>query len=362
MDSTKIQTFQPGDEEEIVDVFEAAFGESDYYFPRSVQSWVWRYKQRPGFDPNSVLMIRKEGRVVSGLAMTYGTMTVNGEQKKIALIDDVSTHPQWRKQGLATALMTHAVARAEEVGCWGVHLSADPEGAAIRIYKNIGFETITHCINMLSVLKHRRAARFGKRRQAIPLLALSLMDSFRDMRIDKKLCQIEIVEDGTATEMVQHAQNEVVLQNGALLFDDECIKWMTDSRHDGALKVTSISKDSKFSGILTVSSSDFSGPGARDRIAVIGNLILGEALRTRDAIASVLYGAKEIAKDTLDCPMANMFVDSRAVALRSACKKAGFMEIGQSASMFHSLNHPQRMAEIRKGIWSQPVETVTSNP
>ena len=63
--SNKIQSFQAGDEEEIVRVFEAAFSEADYYFPRSVQSWVWRYMQRPGFDPNSVLMIQKEGRVVA---------------------------------------------------------------------------------------------------------------------------------------------------------------------------------------------------------------------------------------------------------------------------------------------------------
>ena len=362
MVSNKIQSYQAGDEEEIVRVFEAAFGEADYYFPRSVQSWVWRYIQRPGFDPNSVLMLRKEGRVVAALTMTYGTMIVNDEARKIALIDDVSTHPQWRKQGLATALMKHAIFRAEDVGCWGVHLSADPEGAAIRIYKNIGFEIITHCINMLSVLKHRRAARFGKRRQAVPLLALSLLNSFRNMRIDKKLCRIEIAEEGTATEIVQRAQNEVALTNGALLFDDEYIKWMTDARRDGALMVTSISKDSKFSGMLTVSSSDFSGPGATDRMAVIGNLTLGEAAGTRDAITSALYGAKELAKNKLDCPMANMFVDSRAATLRSACKKAGFMEVGQSASMFHPLNQPQKMIEIRRGIWSQPIETITSNP
>ncbi len=60
--------------------------------------------------------------------------------------------------------------------------------------------------------------------------------------------------------------------------------------------------------------------------------------------------------------MANMFVDSRAEILRSACKKAGFMEVGQSASMFHSLGQPQKMVEIEKGIWSQPVETASSNP
>ncbi|MFX1473635.1 MAG: GNAT family N-acetyltransferase [Promethearchaeota archaeon] len=360
MDSTKIQTFQPGDEEEIVDVFEAAFGESDYYFPRSVQSWVWRYKHRPGFDPNSVLMIRKEGRIVAGLSMTYGTMTVNGEPKKIALIDDVSTHPKWRKQGLATALMTHAVSRAEEVGCWGVHLSADPKGDAIRIYKNIGFETITHCTNMLSVLKHRRAARFGKRRQAAPLLALSLLDSFRNLRIDKSLCKIEIVSVNAACEAAARVQDSFKLRNGTLLLNKKYMNWMADQRPDGALKLATISKDDNFSGMFTVSSSDFSGPGGIDRIAIIGNLIAD--LQAEEEIAAALYGAKNIAKNALDCPMVSIFVDQRDTTLKQACKKAGFMEIGESAAMFHSLNQSEKLDEIREGIWNQPVETTSSNP
>ncbi|MHA2021654.1 MAG: GNAT family N-acetyltransferase [Candidatus Thorarchaeota archaeon] len=362
MPSDRIQTFEPGDEEEIVGLFEASFGEADYYFPRTVSSWIWRYIQRPGFDPESILMIRKEDELVAALSMTHGTIMVNGNPKKVALIDDVSTHPQWRRQGLATTLMRHAIDRAREMNCWGVHLSADPDSSAIRIYKRVGFEIITHCINMLSVLQHRRAARFGKRRQAIPLLALSLLDSFRNMRIDKNLCQIEITDGRTVGDVALRAQKENELPNGTLQLDDEYVKWMANPRADGALKMTSITKDHEFSGMLTVSSSDFSGPGATDRMAVIGNLILSEAMQTKDVIATVLHRAKGIAKDTLDCPMTNMFVDSRAETLKSACKKAGFMEVGQSASMFHSLGQPQRMVELEKGIWSQPVETAASNP
>ncbi|MFW9846413.1 MAG: hypothetical protein ACFFD6_06685, partial [Candidatus Thorarchaeota archaeon] len=62
---SNIQHFHPGDEEEIVAVFEAAFGESDYYFPRSVSSWILRYAKRPNFDPKSILVIRKEGTLVA---------------------------------------------------------------------------------------------------------------------------------------------------------------------------------------------------------------------------------------------------------------------------------------------------------
>ncbi|MFW9889378.1 MAG: GNAT family N-acetyltransferase [Candidatus Thorarchaeota archaeon] len=360
MDSNKIRSFQPGDEEEIVRVFEAAFGEADYYFPRSVSSWVWRYMQRPGFDPKSVLMIRKKGTVVATLSMTYGTMVVNNEPKKVALIDDVSSLPQWRKQGLATALMTRAIARAEEVGCWGVHLSADPEGDAIRIYKNVGFETITHCTNMLSVLKHRRAARFGKRQQAAPLLALSLLDFLRNIRIDRSFCRIEIVDVNAACEVASCAQDSFKLHNGTLVLDKEYVNWMANQRPDGELKLATISREDDFSGIFTVSSSDFSGPGGIDRIAIIGNLITD--LQAEEEIAAALYGAKNLAKNALDCPMVSIFVDQRDTTMKQACKKAGFMEIGKSASMFHPLNQSEKLNEIREGIWNQPVETTSSNP
>ncbi len=357
-----IQTFEPGDETEIVGLFEAAFGEGDYYFPRSIPSWDWRYIHRPGFDPESIFMIRKEETLVSALSMTHGMMIVNGESKKIALIDDVSTHPKWRNQGLATALMTHAIDRAQNTNCWGVHLSADPEGSAIRIYERIGFEAVTYCITMLSVLQHRRAARFGKRRQAIPLMALRVLDTIRNMRVDKNLCRIESIECSASSAVVRQAQNKFQLSNGTLWFDDEYVKWMTQNRPDGALRVASISKNDEFSGMLTVSSSDFSGPRAVDRLAVLGNLTLRKSMRTDDDIASILYGAKEIAKNTLDCPMVNMFIDQRDETIKKGCKKAGFMEVGKSASMFHPLGQPQRLADIKHGLWSQPVETSTSNP
>ncbi|MFW9845645.1 MAG: GNAT family N-acetyltransferase, partial [Candidatus Thorarchaeota archaeon] len=325
-------------------------------------SWIWRYAKRPNFDPKSILVIRKEGTLVAALVMTYGTMNIQGKQKKIALIDDVSTLPRWQRRGFATSLIDHAIGRAQEVGCWGIHLSADPDGSANRIYKNAGFETITRCRNMLGILHHRRAARFGKRRHAIPLSAMSILNRFRPSRIDIENLGIEIIEDSAASEVLLRALNSFGLQNGTLIFNDEYVKWMTRPRSDGAMKVASITQNNEFSGVFTLSSSDFSGPGGTDRMAVIGNLTLSESMRFKDAIAAALHRAKRITKVSLDCAMINMFVDSRDALLNAACKKAGFIDVGQVASMFHSLGHPERQHEIRKGIWNQPVETAKSNP
>jgi len=187
------------------------------------------------------------------------------------------------------------------------------------------------------------------------------LDSYRSMRIDKDLCSVEIAENKTATDIVKRSQDAFHLPNGTLLLDDEYIKWMTDQRPDGSLKVASITLASELAGMVTVSSSDFSGPGAEDRMAAIGNLTLSDSIDT-DVLLSALHGAKMIAKNILDCPMVNMFIDERDEGKREACKNAGFMEIGKSASMFHHLGHPERLSEIQDGTWSQPVETVSSNP
>jgi GNAT superfamily N-acetyltransferase len=362
MSSNTVETYQAGYEAEIVEVFEAAFGENAYYFPRNVPSWLWRYTKRPGFDPESILMIRKKGALVATLSMTYGTLLVNGNPKKIALIDDVSTIPQWRRKGFATKLVGYAINRAKELDCWGVHLVADPAGSAIQIYEASGFELITSCINMLSVLKHRRAARFAKRGQAFGLLALSLLDHFKNTRINKGLCETVVVEGPSAVDVALRTQSELDLNNGTIMLDAEYVNWMTSQRPDGLLKFVSILKDQEFSGSFTISSSNFSGPGATDRMAVIGGLTLSEKMQTKDTIAAVLQGAKMIAKNSLNCAMVSMFVDERAETVKRACKKAGFMEVGKSASMFHPLGQVKRLTEIREGIWNQPVETSFSNP
>lgn len=59
-----------------------------------------------------------------------------------AQIEDVATDPTCRGNGLATALMHTAVARAGELGCDVVMLAADHDDWPRQFYERLGFEAI----------------------------------------------------------------------------------------------------------------------------------------------------------------------------------------------------------------------------
>ncbi|MCS6776454.1 MAG: GNAT family N-acetyltransferase [Chloroherpetonaceae bacterium] len=57
-------------------------------------------------------------------------------------IDDVFVLPEWRRRGVATALVTWAVRDALECGCKQVYLFAEEGGPAVTLYRKLGFEVL----------------------------------------------------------------------------------------------------------------------------------------------------------------------------------------------------------------------------
>ena len=58
----------------------------------------------------------------------------------LARYQDVSTHPGARRQGLASGLVCHAAQYAiDELGAKTLVIIADPDEAAIRVYRSVGF-------------------------------------------------------------------------------------------------------------------------------------------------------------------------------------------------------------------------------
>jgi ribosomal protein S18 acetylase RimI-like enzyme len=56
-------------------------------------------------------------------------------------VDELRVLPAYRRQGVATALLEHAVALADELGLAGVRLLVRPENEAARaLYQRLGFD------------------------------------------------------------------------------------------------------------------------------------------------------------------------------------------------------------------------------
>jgi len=72
------------------------------------------------------------GRLCAGLGIVMG-------DRGTARYQQVETHPQWRRQGLAAALVHEAGLLALRAGAATLVIAADPDGGAIRVYRSLGF-------------------------------------------------------------------------------------------------------------------------------------------------------------------------------------------------------------------------------
>ena len=61
----------------------------------------------------------------------------------IGVLDDLFTHPDYRHQGLATALVHHCVADSRARGAGPVALEADPKDTPKRMYAAMGFRPLS---------------------------------------------------------------------------------------------------------------------------------------------------------------------------------------------------------------------------
>ncbi|MHA1644852.1 MAG: GNAT family N-acetyltransferase [Candidatus Freyarchaeota archaeon] len=137
--SYELRNYQPGDEYQIVELFNAAFGKNRVFVPRVVKYWVWRYPERPEFDPKGIFLLERDGRIVSSIIESIRKVRLGGRVLRFGIIDDVSTLPELWGQGLASRLLEEAIGYAEQKNLDGLALFADPEGHAHILYQRYGF-------------------------------------------------------------------------------------------------------------------------------------------------------------------------------------------------------------------------------
>jgi GNAT superfamily N-acetyltransferase len=135
----ELRNYQPGDENQIIDLFNAAFGQNNFFTPRTVEFWIWRYLKKPGFDPKGIFLAEKEDRIISSVVETMRKAKFGEKTLHLGVIDDVSTQPELWGKGLASKLLEEAIKYAEQKKLDGLALFADPEGNARKIYLSHGF-------------------------------------------------------------------------------------------------------------------------------------------------------------------------------------------------------------------------------
>lgn len=135
-----IRTYKEGDEGQIVDLFNIAFsGALGFTFGRDVDEWSWRYKS----VPSRIFVAEVNERIVGTVCEIFRSVDFCGRSFQCAMIDDVATHPDFRRRGIAKTLMKNALQHAINRGSAGIRLYAQKGSMPYKFYERLGFKEYT---------------------------------------------------------------------------------------------------------------------------------------------------------------------------------------------------------------------------
>lgn len=86
-----------------------------------------------------IIAAEENGKIVSSCVCVIIPNLTHGQQP-YAFVENVVTHPDCRKKGLATACLEYAGKIAEEAGCYKIMLlTGSKEESTLRFYERAGF-------------------------------------------------------------------------------------------------------------------------------------------------------------------------------------------------------------------------------
>ena len=140
--------YRPGDEKQLADLFNHAFKRSVVI--RTPTNWRWRYVKSPEFEPEMCQIAEdiENKKIIGAVLVNLIEMRPFGQKKYlIGDINDVSTHPDYIKRGIALKLMEKSIEYMNIKGCDFSMLSTGLKGfARSKIYKKFGyFDIERHC-------------------------------------------------------------------------------------------------------------------------------------------------------------------------------------------------------------------------
>jgi GNAT superfamily N-acetyltransferase len=112
----KVRSYQPGDEEEIVELLDLVFGgwpKLDVNFD-SVSHWKWKYIDCP--SGNAIVNVAESGNRIVGVDHSVPLEVKLGD--KIELINytsDLAVHPEFRRKGIAKMLINESDVKRKEL-------------------------------------------------------------------------------------------------------------------------------------------------------------------------------------------------------------------------------------------------------
>jgi mycothiol synthase len=132
------RTMQPGEERRIYEANNEAFADDWYFRKEPFEQWSSDAFGRENFDPSLVWIAEEDGE--------FAGLSVNGwhvsGDPQFGWIGSLGVLPQWRRRGLATALLYQSFRDFRRRGATRVGLGVDAQNrtGAVRLYERVGMQ------------------------------------------------------------------------------------------------------------------------------------------------------------------------------------------------------------------------------
>lgn len=140
----RIQAAQPDDYDAMLALFADAFDDAASYLGQPPDL---AYRQKLLNKDDFIALVAKSDQEVIGALAAYELVKFEQARSEIYLYD-LAVDERWRRQGVATALITRLQAIAAERGAWVIFVQADTgaeDAAANALYAKLGqAETVRH--------------------------------------------------------------------------------------------------------------------------------------------------------------------------------------------------------------------------
>ncbi|HEY6835600.1 MAG TPA: GNAT family N-acetyltransferase [Gaiellaceae bacterium] len=137
-----VRTMEPGEEGRLYEANNAAFADHWDFHQQPFDQWAAYAFGREDFDPSLVWLAEDAGELAGFAVNRWNT---SGDPE-FGWVEILGVRPQWRRRGLATALLRHSFLDFRGRGATRVGLGVDAENTtgAVRLYERVGMQVARH--------------------------------------------------------------------------------------------------------------------------------------------------------------------------------------------------------------------------
>ncbi|MFQ6127425.1 MAG: GNAT family N-acetyltransferase [Thermoplasmata archaeon] len=159
-----VRSPKPEDNEELIELDRIAPEEGlvSYYVDRRPT-----YIRRPDSENFFPYVAEEDGRVVGAVFCTLDNLYVNGNHRRCGYISSLRVHPQYRKKGIGSSLISRAIDRGMEEGAeifWAVVIGKNL--ASLRTFQKCGFSRVGGFGFRILTMRRRKMASGALLREA----------------------------------------------------------------------------------------------------------------------------------------------------------------------------------------------------